>query len=120
MSCKYKVRLVELGYEYQCDEHESLLVAMARTGKNGIPLGCRGGGCGVCKVQVLTGTFASKTMSRNEVSREDEACNLLLACCVFPRSDIELRVVGKLRNRVCGGGLALPGSAAQEGPGKSN
>jgi ferredoxin len=36
-----------------------------------VPVGCRGGGCGVCRVQVLSGGYESKRMSRRFVTDDD-------------------------------------------------
>ena len=46
----YNVVIDETGERFRCSPQESLLVGMERLGKKGIPVGCRGGGCGVCKV----------------------------------------------------------------------
>jgi ferredoxin len=60
-------------------------------------LGCRGGGCGVCKVEVVEGRFSKRPMSRSHVSEEDEARQQVLACCIVPETDLHLRVVGRLQ-----------------------
>ena len=49
-------------FEVPGDDH--LLRGMERLGRRGIPVGCRGGGCGVCKVQVLTVTHAPQVAAR--------------------------------------------------------
>ena len=49
---EYQVLIEDTGEHYACDERESVLHGMARLGRRGIPLGCRGGGCGICKVQI--------------------------------------------------------------------
>jgi ferredoxin len=96
----HQVTLEETGESFQCSEAESALKALARLGKRGIPVGCRGGGCGVCKVKVLSGEFSQTVMSRAHVSKEDEANQEVLACCIYPRSDVLLRVIGKLQRTV--------------------
>lgn len=95
------VRIVDTDESVRCHEQESALVALARTGKRGIPVGCRGGGCGVCKVEVVCGEFRKRNMSRSHVSEQDEANGRVLACCIYPESDIEVRVIGKLHRVVC-------------------
>ena len=42
----HQVTIVETGEVYRCREDETLLAGMERLGKRGIPVGCRGGGCG--------------------------------------------------------------------------
>ncbi len=97
----HTVVIEETGESYRCAQNESLLVGMERLGKKGIPVGCRGGGCGVCKIEVTSGSFSKKVMSRAYVTAEEEAAGQVLACRVFPTSDIRLRVLGKMSKNVC-------------------
>ncbi|MGE5471584.1 MAG: 2Fe-2S iron-sulfur cluster binding domain-containing protein [Bacteroidota bacterium] len=97
----FNVVIEETGESFRCSPQESLLVGMERLGKKGIPVGCRGGGCGVCKVEITAGSFEKKVMSRDYVSVEDEAAGRVLACRVRPTSDIRLRVLGKMAKNVC-------------------
>jgi ferredoxin len=79
---------------------ERVLVALERTQGFGqlkdmprrLPVGCRRGGCGVCRVRVLEGDYRRDPMSRTHVSVEDEAAGLVLACCIYPLSDLSLRL----------------------------
>lgn len=98
---KYQVVIEDTGETYSCDERESILTGMARLGRKGIPVGCRGGGCGVCKVQVVKGTFEAGTMSRAHVSEEEQAAGAVLACRITPHSDLSVQVVGKMKKTVC-------------------
>jgi ferredoxin len=86
---------------YRCYESQSLLEGMESLGKKGIPVGCRGGGCGVCKVQVLSGSFTKRVMSREHISAAEEADGCVLACRVKPTSAVTLRVVGLMKKNVC-------------------
>lgn len=97
----FNVLIEETGESYRCSPQESLLAGMERLGKKGIPVGCRGGGCGVCKVEITAGTYAKRVMSRDYVSVEDEAAGRVLACRVKPTSDITLKVLGKMAKNVC-------------------
>jgi ferredoxin len=92
----YKVTITDTGEEYTCTEQQHLLAGMLQLGKKGIPVGCRGGGCGVCKIRILQGAYDTKKMSRDRVTEQEEKSGTVLACRVFPRSDIRLQVVGKL------------------------
>lgn len=65
-----------------------VLHAMIRAAQRCIPVGCRGGGCGACRVRVLAGTYATRRMSRRHVSATDEAEQIVLACRLLPSSDI--------------------------------
>jgi ferredoxin len=101
MAVAYTITLVDDGQAYRCAEQRSLLEGMEQLGRKGIPVGCRNGGCGVCKVQVLSGSYAARVMSREHVSEDDEAQGRVLACRVKPTSDIRLAVIGKMRKSVC-------------------
>lgn len=97
----YNVVIDETGESFRCSPQESLLVGMERLGKKGIPVGCRGGGCGVCKVEILEGTYQKRVMSREYVSAEDEAADRVLACRIRPTSDLRIHVLGKMCKNVC-------------------
>ena len=73
---------------FQCHENTNLLNAVGRIGNKSIPVGCRAGGCGVCKIRVLAGEFELKTMSRAQISLAEEAMGYALACRVYPRSNM--------------------------------
>jgi ferredoxin len=55
-----------------------------------VPVGCRGGGCGICRVRVIEGTYRTGKMSRRHVSEEDLAKGYALACRLYPTSDLVL------------------------------
>lgn len=95
------VTVADTGEAFRCGEHETLLAGMERLGKCGIPVGCRGGGCGVCKVRIESGAFCARAMSREHVSAEEEGAGIVLACRVKPLSDIRLAVLGKMKKKVC-------------------
>lgn len=97
----FTVTIEDTGESFRCKSDESLLCGMERLGKRGIPVGCRGGGCGVCKVHICHGEYRKRVMSRAFVSPEEEAGGTVLACRVWPSSDIRLSVVGKMKKSVC-------------------
>ena len=92
----YTVVIANTGERYPCRADQSLLTAMEGLGRKGIPVGCRGGGCGVCKVRIEAGTVRCERMSRAHVSVEEEACGHVLACRAFPVSDLDLRAVARM------------------------
>lgn len=97
----HRVVIEETEEGFGCSPQESLLLGMERLGKKGIPVGCRGGGCGVCKVEITAGTYQKRVMSRDYVTEEEEAAGRVLACRVKPTSDIRLKVLGKMAKNVC-------------------
>jgi ferredoxin len=106
----FNVLIEETGETYRCSPQESLLAGMERLGKKGIPVGCRGGGCGVCKVEITSGSYTKRVMSRDYVSVDDEAAGRVLACRVKPTSDITLKVLGKMAKNVCRPQLTTAGT----------
>lgn len=97
----HTVTIEDTDETYRCDERISLLEGMENLRKKGIPVGCRGGGCGVCKVEIVEGSYSKRVMSRDHVSEEEEAQDIVLACRVKPTSDVRLRVLGKMKKNVC-------------------
>ncbi|MFG1374300.1 2Fe-2S iron-sulfur cluster-binding protein [Xanthobacter oligotrophicus] len=98
---KHEILIADTGESYLCDETESVLAGMARLGRKGIPLGCRGGGCGVCKVAVVDGRCQAGAMSRQHVSEEEVKAGTALACRIRPESRLTLKVVGGLKKAAC-------------------
>jgi ferredoxin len=97
----HTVTIEDDGSSYRCSDSQTLLEGMESLGKKGIPVGCRGGGCGVCKVQILSGSYTRRVMSREHVSELDEAQGRVLACRVRPDSTLSLRVIGPMKKNVC-------------------
>jgi len=79
---------------------ERVLVALERAQGFGklknvprrLPVGCRRGGCGICRVQVTRGSFSTAPMSRAHITEENESAGVVLACCIFPLSDLSLQL----------------------------
>lgn len=84
----HRVQVVNRNEEYQCREDKTLLVGMERRGAHAIDIGCRGGGCGICKIRVLNGEYERKRMSRAHISEAEENSGYALACRIFPRSEM--------------------------------
>lgn len=97
----HTITIQDTGEHFRCLDERSVLKGMEALGKKGIPVGCRSGGCGVCKVQVLEGSYTKRVMSRAHVSAEDEAAGVVLSCCIKPTSDMRLRVLGQMKKNVC-------------------
>ena len=75
---------------FRCDDGESVLGAMQRASRTDIPVGCRGGGCGACRIRVVEGDYTSRRMSRAHISEEDERNGVVLACRISPTSDLRI------------------------------
>ena len=105
----YEITIEETGERFRCDERATLLEGMEGLGKTGIPVGCRGGGCGVCKIETIHGSFGKRVMSRAHISEDQESAGIVLACRVRPTSAMTVRVLGQMKMAVLrvGDGLSL-------------
>jgi ferredoxin len=95
------ITIEDTGETYKCDERISVLEGMENLGKKGIPVGCRGGGCGVCKIEIVVSDYKKRVMSRDHVSEDEEALGIVLACRVKSLDPMTVRVLGKMKKNVC-------------------
>ena len=93
---KYAVNVTNTGEVFECSASHNLLHGMESLGRKGIPVGCRGGGCGVCKLRIESGTVQCDTMSRACVSVVEERQGFVLACRSRPTSDLTVTAVDRL------------------------
>jgi ferredoxin len=79
---------------FYCAEDEAVFRAMLRAGKGPLRYGCCGGGCGVCRMKIVSGKWAGfKSMSAAHVGNEDKKEGIVLLCCVQPKSDLVIAKV---------------------------
>ncbi len=89
ISSVHTISIPSLDFSFRADGQTNILVAMIAAQQNGIAIGCRSGGCGVCRIRVVKGHYlVAQPMSRQRISPEDEAQGIVLACRVVPRSDM--------------------------------
>jgi ferredoxin len=93
---RYLVALHDTQETYACTGTQTVLAGMEQLGRKGIPVGCRGGGCGVCKVRIAEGSVRTGKMSRCHVTADEEAQGVVLACKAYPQSDLQVQAVDKL------------------------
>jgi ferredoxin len=94
MDGHFQISVDGFGQSFPCRSDERVLIAMERLGRRDIPVGCRGGGCGACKVLVIEGRYHTGKMSRQQVSEAEAAQGYALACRLYPNTDLKLRPVG--------------------------
>ncbi|MBL6751046.1 MAG: 2Fe-2S iron-sulfur cluster binding domain-containing protein [Nevskia sp.] len=92
----FQILIDNTGERFGCAAGLDVLRGMECLGRRGIPVGCRGGGCGVCKVRVLDGDYRTAKMSRACVSEQEQAQGYALACRLYADGDLRLQVVGKM------------------------
>lgn len=90
-SQKYRIDVLDTGVSFFCGEDETILEAMKRAGCGPIHYGCFGGGCGVCKMKIVSGPYAAvKRMSRAHVTGEEQEAGIVLICCAQPRGNLTI------------------------------
>jgi ferredoxin len=91
----HRVTIQNTGESFACADSVHVLEAMELGHCHGIPVGCRNGGCGACKVRVEAGSFGTRKMNRAVISVEEEASGCVLACKLYPRGDLTVRALGR-------------------------
>jgi ferredoxin len=99
MPASYKITVEGAG-EAKCYEGERVLVALERAQSFGqlknlprkLPVGCRRGGCGICRARVVSGEYKKDLMSRAHISEADEAKGVVLSCAIYALGDLVLRL----------------------------
>ena len=103
MVAQFEITIEHTAESFRCREDEHVLGAMERAVCKGIPVGCRNGGCGACKVQVMQGRYAKRKMNRAVLSLEEEARDVALACKIYPQSDMRVRAIGAMADAMAAG-----------------
>jgi ferredoxin len=86
---RYQITLRDTGEFFFCADDEAVLRAMFNSGAGRLKNGCCGGGCGICRVRIVSGAWkVFKPMSSAHVKKEDIEKNIVLLCCVQPRGDL--------------------------------
>ena len=97
---RFDVTIDNTGERFSCRDDAHLLEAMEKAMCRGIPVGCRNGGCGACKIRVTAGNYTTRKMSRAVVSENEEADGYVLACKTYPKSDLTVTAVGEIARDV--------------------
>lgn len=100
----YSVRIESSDHVFQVAEGESVLDAALRQ-SIALPYGCRGGGCGACKGQLLEGTISYPDNLPGGLSEDDHNKGFALFCQAVPTSDLlikskELRVSDDIQVKI--------------------
>jgi ferredoxin len=94
----FRIRVAGSDWEFPCGAEDSVLRAMERGGVRSIAIGCRGGGCGFCRVHVDAGDYRTGRMSVLHVDEGARSEGYALACRLYPLSDLVLspaRITGR-------------------------
>jgi len=86
-----RITVSDTGESFECPEGQFVIHAMIRSRKGPVKHGCCGGGCGVCKMKVVSGSYdVVKKMSQAHVTPADQENGTVLICCIQPRTDLVL------------------------------
>jgi ferredoxin len=106
----YEVTILPDGVQVTVGEDETLLRALSRAGLR-YRVGCKRGGCGICKVQLKLGEVGYERPIAPQVLSDDERIEgICLSCRAVPLTNIviELQEGDRLRRVL---GFAFPSSA---------
>ncbi len=95
-AARHLVTIAATGRSFRCAEDSHVLAAMEQSSCRDIPVGCRNGGCGACKVRVTSGRYHTGKMNRAVISAQDEAESRVLACKTYPQGDLTVEVLGRV------------------------
>jgi ferredoxin len=86
---KYRITIQDTGKSFTCPDGEAVFLWQIHNRAGVKNHGCCGGGCGICRMKVVSGKwFPFKAMSAAHVSEADKKNGIVLVCCVQPRSDM--------------------------------
>ena len=87
----YTIRLSPPGDRVACRGDETVLGAILRSGAK-VVFGCRGGGCGVCKMRLTEGRVEHGRCSVAVLSENDRAAGSFLSCQARPLTDLTVEL----------------------------
>jgi 2Fe-2S iron-sulfur cluster binding domain. len=88
----WKVSVQSDGREVEVRPGETLFAALRRLDPGLILRGCRNGGCGVCKLRVVSGQYELGLCSASELTPSERAAGWVLSCKATPLSDLVVHV----------------------------
>ena|SRR5215831_12538571 len=95
----YTITLSPVGDVFLCAPEETLLAAILRSGAS-VFFGCRGGGCGTCKMRVISGRVEHGRCSEAALPRDEREAGWVLSCQARARSHLTVAVTPANRYRV--------------------
>jgi len=81
-----------------CRPDETVLGAILRGGAK-IVFGCRGGGCGSCKMRVISGRVEHGRCSAAVLTEEEKEKGSFLSCQARPLSDLTVALTARNKYR---------------------
>jgi CDP-4-dehydro-6-deoxyglucose reductase len=94
----YTVRLSPPGDAVACGRVETVLAAIMRSGAT-VMFGCRGGGCGTCKMRLISGRVDHGRCSAAVLPDTEKRAGAFLSCQARPLSDLDVELTEANRYR---------------------
>ena len=87
----YTITLLPFEKQFTCGDNETVLQAAIRQGFN-LRYGCKHGGCGLCKAQVVEGEMDNSEASSFALLDFERQQGFSLLCCAYPESDVSIEL----------------------------
>ena len=95
----YTITLRPVGGTVACGAEESVLAAILRSGAS-VMFGCRGGGCGTCKMRVISGHIEHGRCSAAVLLEEEKESGWFLSCQARALTDLTIDLTAANKYRV--------------------
>jgi ferredoxin len=87
----YTITLRPVGSIVACGPEETVLAAILRSGAS-VMFGCRGGGCGTCKMRLTSGQIAHGRCSAAVLLEDEKKCGWFLSCQARALCDLTIEL----------------------------
>jgi len=95
----HTITLRPVGDTIRCRSEETVLTAILGSGAS-VTFGCRGGGCGTCKMRAISGRVEHGRCSAAVLSEEERASGWFLSCQARPLADLTIELTAANKYRV--------------------
>ncbi len=87
----HRITLTPVGDAVACGPEESVLAAILGSGAS-VVFGCRGGGCGTCKMRLISGRVEHGRCSAAVLPEEEKTYGWFLSCQAQALSDLTVEL----------------------------
>ena len=95
----HRITLSPVGDTLMCGLEEIVLTAILRSGAS-VMFGCRGGGCGTCKMRLISGLVDHGRCSAAVLPAEERESGWFLSCQARALSDLTVELTAANKYRV--------------------
>jgi CDP-4-dehydro-6-deoxyglucose reductase len=95
----YRITLSPVGNIVLCGLEETVLTAILRSGAS-VMFGCRGGGCGTCKMRLISGRVDHGRCSAAVLPEDERESGWFLSCQARALSDLTIELTAANKYRV--------------------